>query len=506
MLALRTPEGRTVPVQTKSWPLAQAQGVASRSYWRPESTLQFLGGGAANFDQLYWSQPWVQTVVNKLTRSIARLPLKTYEIDDRGMPGDEMPKAAPAKVLRSPYPRAGSFQWKEFLMGSLCIWGNATFVKFRGGNGQTPAELWPMPFQRVTVIEGRDQPIIAYQYMGNNTSGSLSQKPITFLPEDVVHFSWFNPDGHPWGRSPLEALATTLALENAGQRYALSSFGNAARPASFILSETRMTKEQKDALRAEIDAAYGGPDNAFKVALLDNGLDWKPIGMNTHESGLVDLRKLSREEVCAVFDVPPPLVGILDNATYSNISEQHVMLYQTTIAPILSMLEDTLNAQFVDIEPAWSQWICKFDMGDVVRGDYDKRTQGIQREFMAGTLTPNEGRAIQGRSPYGDPNDANNPANWLYVPVNTAPVTEEGIMQPVRVPNPSQPNPRDPALTAPVNDDPQAGATPATAEPSSQDTAAAAAAGSASKPKKKAAPRISQKKKIEEIMALEPVH
>lgn len=132
MLALRTPEGRTVPVQTKSWPLAQAQGVASRSYWRPESTLQFLGGGAANFDQLYWSQPWVQTVVNKLTRSIARLPLKTYEIDDRGMPGDEMPKAAPAKVLRSPYPRAGSFQWKEFLMGSLCIWGNATFVKFRG--------------------------------------------------------------------------------------------------------------------------------------------------------------------------------------------------------------------------------------------------------------------------------------------------------------------------------------------------------------------------------------
>jgi HK97 family phage portal protein len=506
MLALRTANGHVAPVQSKSWPLAQAQGVASRSYWRPQSTMQLLGGGLANYDQLYWSQPWVFAAVNKLVRSISRLDMKTYSFSQDGKKV-EAPKSAPAKVFRAPYPRAGQWQWKEFLVGSLCIWGNATFVKFRGGNGQTPIELWPMPFQRVTVIEGRNEPIVAYQYMGNNTSGNLAQKPITFLPEDVVHFSYFNPDGHPWGRSPLEALQTTLALENAGQRYALSSFGNAARPASFIKSENRMTTEQKNQLRAEIDAAYGGPDNAFKVALLDAGLDWQPIGGKVNESGLIENRQLSREEVCAVFDIPPPLVGILDNATYSNISEQHVMLYMTTIAPILTMIEDTITAQFLGVEQAWDgQFAVKFDMGDVVRGDYDKRTQGIQREFMAGSLTPNEAREIQGRSPHGDPDDKENPANWLYVPVNTAPVTEEGIMQPVRLPNPSNPNPRDPILSAPVNADPNAETVaPANQEPSAQDVQAAetarATGGKSAKPR-----RTSQAKKIEEILTLTPAH
>lgn len=481
MLALRTAEGQIVPAHTKSWPLAAAQGVQSRALWRPNSTMTMLGGAQQNFDQLYWSQPWVHTVVNKLTRSIARLPLKTYEYDEKHNLS-EAPRSPIAKCFRNPWPRAGAFHWKEYLMGSLCVWGNATFVKFRGGKGNTPIELWPMPFQRVTIIEGRTEPIIAYQYMGNNTSGAVGQRPITFLPEDIVHFSWFNPDGHPWGRSPLEALATTIALENAGQRYALSAFGNNARPASFITSEDRLTFEQRETLKREIEAAYGGPDNAFKVALLDNGLDWKPIGGKLGESGLVENRKLSREEVCAVYDIPPPLVGILDQATYSNISEQHVMLYQTTIAPILSMLEDTVNAQFTN-EDAWSDFTVKFDMGDVVRGDFDKRTQGIQREFMAGTLTPNEGRAIQGRSPFGDPDDMQNPANWIYVPVNTAPVNEDGIVQPVKAPAP-------PAADTSAEDTPAADE-PAAAEP-------AKAADEKPAPRK----RLTQKKKLEEILAL----
>jgi HK97 family phage portal protein len=435
MLALRTPEGKTVPsgMMTKSWPLALNPGTGpSRVFAALPSRINLLGGGTSDFASLYRTQPWCYAVINKLVRTIASLELKTYEYDDSRTP-IEAPLAVPAKVLRSPYPGAGSFQLKEFIIGSLCVYGNATLVKARGGSGQTPNELWPMPFQRVQIIQGRERPIEAYQYMGLNENGAVRAVPKTFLPDDVVHFSWFNADGQPWGRSPLEALATSLALEDAGQRYSLSNYGNNARPASFIVSDQKLSKEQRENLRAEIDSAYGGPDNAFKVALLDNGLDWKPIGHSSRDISLVENRKFSREEVCAAYDISPMLVGILDNGTFNNMDAAIQMLYQVTIAPILSMLDDTLNAQFVN-EAAWSDFFVRFDMGEAVRGNLETRSQGWQRMFNCGMKTPNELRKMEGDPPIGNPLDKDNPANMIYVPVNTAPVGQDGMLKPMGQP------------------------------------------------------------------------
>lgn len=432
-LALKTPSGYTAAHGRKSWPLA-GSGVIPYGYSAPQQDLRLLGGEIATYQDIYWSQPWVQAVVNKLARGIARLPLKTYSYEsaeDGSVHPHEQPNSVIADLLRNPYPNAGMYQLLEFIIGSLCIYGNATLVKFRGGRGQTPAQLWPMPFDRVSILGGKDVPIEAYVWGGFNTIGSVGQQKV-FLPEDVIHFRWFNPVGwQPFGRSPLEALATTLALEEAGQRYAMSSFGNGARPASFVVAEKKLTKEQRDELRAEINAAYGGPDNAFKVALLDNGLDWKPIGMNMNETGLTENRKISREEVCAVYDVPPPMVGILDQATYSNIDEQHTMLYQTTFAPICVMLETTFEAQLIAPEPAWSGNFNRFDMGEVTRGNEDQQSQAHLRFLQSGTHSPNELRALRGAPPKGDPNDPKNPANAIYVQVNMAPIGSEGVLRPL---------------------------------------------------------------------------
>lgn len=432
MLALKTPSGYSAALGRKSWPLA-GSGVIPYGYAAPQQDIRLLGGDIATMQDIYWSQPWVQAVVNKLARGIARLPVKTYDyeqVDGGGIYPTEQPTSVIAQLLQNPYPNAGMFQLIEFIIGSLCIYGNATLVKFRGGRGQTPAQLWPMPFDRVSILQGKDQPIEAYIWGGFNTIGSVGQQKV-FLPEDVIHFKWFNPVGwQSYGRSPLEALATTLALEEAGQRYALASFGNGARPASFVVAEKKLTKEQRDELRAEINAAYGGVDNAFKVALLDNGLDWKPIGMNMQETGLTENRKISREEVCAVYDVPPPMVGILDQATYSNIDEQHTMLYQTTFAPYCVMLEETFNAQLIEAEPAWAGQFTRFDMGEITRGNDTERSQAYMRYLQSGVRTPNELRALEGLPPVGDVDDKKNPANAIYVPVNTQGIDQTGLLLP----------------------------------------------------------------------------
>ena len=66
---------------------------------------------------------------------------------------------------------------------------------------------------------------------------------------------------------------------------------------------------------------------------------------------MVETRRLTREECAAAYDVPPPVVGILDRATFSNITEQHIMLYQDTFGPWLTMIEETPQTQLIDPEP-----------------------------------------------------------------------------------------------------------------------------------------------------------
>ena len=408
-LGLRTPSGRTVG--EKSWPLS---GPQPRTAWNQPSGLELIGGHTT-YDLMYRRQTWVYVCVNKLTRAIARLPLKAYSYSSGTGEREEERTLPVARLMREPWPLARGFHLWQNVMSHLAIYGNATLVKFRGGNGRTPAELWPLPWPQVEVLPGSSRPIDGYRWTGRN---GLKK---TFLAEDVLHFQWFNPNpDQPYGVSPLEALAATLAQENAAQRYGISSFGNAARPASFIKSERNLTRQQRKELREEIDQAYGGPENAFKVALLDNGLDWKPLAFSASEAQLVDNRKLSREEVCAVYDIPPPMVGILDHATYSNIDQQHWMLYMDTLAPICKLLEDTLMAQLVDLEPAWDGVFLEFDMDAVLRGNIEQRSQAYQRFLQSGVYTPNELRRLENNKPIADP-----VADAILVPVNMEPVSPQ---------------------------------------------------------------------------------
>jgi uncharacterized protein (DUF885 family) len=57
----------------------------------------------------------------------------------------------------------------------------------------------------------------------------------------------------------------------------------------------------------------------------------------------IESRKLSREEAASAYFIPPPMVGILDHATFGNIEEQHKMLYQDTLGPHLQEIQQEMD-------------------------------------------------------------------------------------------------------------------------------------------------------------------
>lgn len=300
----------------------------------------------------------------------------------------------------------------EHLVASTAIYGNGLLVKRRPARGTPPTELWPLDWRRVQVFTaGSDMsPVDHYEY--HTDAGA----PEVLQPKDVVHLQWWGPEGI--GVSPLEPLRFALGNESAATRYSTQSFTNSVRPSGALITPKRLSQQDRAEMRQEIEMAHAGAENSGRMLLLDNGLDWKAFGGSAADSQMVEVRKLNRDEVCAVYDIPPPMVGILDRATFSNIDEQHRMLYQDTLGPWLVLAEQTLGSQLVEPETGWAGLFCEFLLDDVLRGDIEKRSQAYQR-MLQGVYTPNELRRAENQARIDHPL-----ADSIYVPMNMSPIGE----------------------------------------------------------------------------------
>ncbi len=360
-------------------------------------------GSSSAYAEIYATQPWIYVLVNKISRAIARLPIVVRATETN----EELAVHPLAALIRKPNPRTSRFGLIEHRIGSRAIYGHALTWKYRRAPGVPPEELWPLDWRYITIRETDGVRYFAYD-------GPAGRK--VFFDEDVIYSSWWSPKGDS-GTSPLEPLRRMLALEDAGQRYAISSFANAARPAGALVTSGDLDPKERAELRAEIEGAYTGPDNAFRIALLSGGLDWKPFSHTAQEAQTIEHRKLNREEACAVYDIPPPMVHILDRATFSNIDEQHRMLYQDSLGPWFVSEEEDLTLQLVDGEPMYAGVGIAFDLSKILRGDPEKEARAAAQRRSAGITTGNEERASYGLARIDDPR-----ADAILLPLNSVAV------------------------------------------------------------------------------------
>ena len=395
----------------KAFPLGPSSMATTTGESTGRGAINLVRQRIVSYSTIYRQQPWVYVGVNKLARSVARLPLKSYTLDANGDRQRERSSSL-ARLMLEPAPRVSPFRWKEHLIASLYIYGNAIFVKSRPRPGAAPNEVWPTPTARWNVIPGVTQPIGMYVYT------TIDGERLPFLPEQVLHARWFNPDSELVGLSAMEPLRRTLAMEDGMQRAQVAEFENGMRTPGVLSTEHTFdtTKPGDDqALRRlseDLDHFQGGPERAGRPLLLEGGLKWESQSTSMADSELVPLRKLTREEVAAALDLPPPVIGILDHATFANITQQRQMLYQDTLGSPISLLEDELRVQFVGEEREWSGLFLEFDLDGVLRGNTLEELRGYQ--LAQWFMTPNEVRRIRNLPRLDDPE-----AGRIHVPLAT---------------------------------------------------------------------------------------
>ncbi len=165
-------------------------------------------------------------------------------------------------------------------------------------------------------------------------------------PAPILHLTLFNPLDDHYGMSPLEAAQASLDVHNAASAWNKALLDNAARPSgALVYSAARgnLSDEQFERLKRELEAHYQGAANAGRPLLLEGGLDWKGLSLSPKDMDFVEAKHIAAREIALAFGVPPMLLGIPGDNTYSNYAEANRTLYRQTVLPLLSRIASALG-------------------------------------------------------------------------------------------------------------------------------------------------------------------
>lgn len=335
------------------------------------------------YEAIYRTQPNVRTVVSFLGRNIAQLGLHVYRrvSDTDRVRLTDHPFAL---TLTNPTPDTTGYELIDALVNDLGIWDQAFWVKARRPDSDA-LSLLRVPPRHVEVTKDG---------LGQATAYRVFDKLLQ--PGQVVHFRGYSPTIDRDGTSPIETLARLLDEDIAASDYREQFWRTGARVSTVIKrpAGTPWSDLARERFRSEWQDVYAGHGpGAGGTPLLEDGMEVQSVGFNAEQSQYLEARKLTREEVAAAYHIPPPMVGILDRATFSNVTEQHKNLYQDTLGPWLQMIAQRIDLQLLSEFDDRDGVYCEFNLAEKMRGSFEEQATAMQTAVGAPWLTRNEARA-----------------------------------------------------------------------------------------------------------------
>ena len=324
----------------------------------------------------------VYACVKILAETVASLPLHLFRKGKNGKneTADQHPLFS--CLYEMPNEEMTSFEFREIMMTSLLLWGNA-YARIIRRKGHVE-QLWYMKPQNVTVERDSQSGKIKYTY-----TDDITNQTYIYRPDQVFHIKGLSLDGVK-GLSPIAQAREAVGLSLATEEYGAKFFGNGARPGG-VLEHPGILKDPEK-LRESWNKVYQGTRNSHKVAVLEEGMKYHTIGIAPEDAQFLEVN-----EICRIFRVPPHLVGDLERATFSNIEHQSIEFVQHTIRPWLVRWEQAISRSLLD-ESERLIYFAKFNVDGLLRGDYKSRMEGYAIGRQNGWLSINDIRRLEDMS------------------------------------------------------------------------------------------------------------
>jgi HK97 family phage portal protein len=333
--------------------------------------------------------------VSILAQTYASLPLGVYIEQADG--GKLLDKTHPNYRLLHDQPNdwQTSFEWREMMQGHLALRGNG-YSEIVGAGGRGIAQLVPLHPDRVQPFRAPDGKV-AYAYTPRDGGFRV------ILQHEMHHLRGFPAADGLRGMSVIEQCREAVGMALATEEHGARLFSNGARLGGVLKMAGHLKDDdaRKKFLKSWKDA-HAGVRNAHKTALLEDGMEWQSIGLNSVDAQFLETRKMQIAEISRMFGVPLHMLAELDRSTNNNIEHQGIEFVTHTIRPGAVRWEQAMKRDLF-YGASKDTHCASFDLDDLMRGDSAARGALYSMLLQNGVVNRNEVRIRERMNPSSAP-------------------------------------------------------------------------------------------------------
>ena len=335
--------------------------------------------------------------INIIASDVGMLPLALMrQLGDRF--DEERNHPAARVMIEQPNETMSSVDFRELMISRAVLWGNACAAILRNELTREPVELLPLPPESTEPEYGDDGRLFIVSRI-KSSSGENEEWVIPY--QDVFHIRGLSTDGL-WGLSLFDVARNTIGHGIALTKHGATSFKNGGRLNGVITMDSVFRDpDQKRAFRRDWEHLHSGVDNAGRIAILENGMRFEPMSMNHQDSQWIDAKKLDREEIAGLLNLPPHKLGVMSNATLGNIAEQNQIYLQSSLQRWLNKwIQESRRKLLRPKERQTDSHFFKFKTAAFLRGDTLTRATSYEKFISMRVYSPNEVRRMEDLNPY----------------------------------------------------------------------------------------------------------
>lgn len=369
-----------------------SQSASSDSGW----IFRAIGGGKteSGVPVSEWTAltlPVVYACVSIIADNLAQLPLNVYRSLPKG--GRELASDHPLQALLhdSPNEDMSSFVLRQTVSHHALLWGNG-YCEIERTRGGDPVGLWPLYPDRTRPRKPNGERL--------RYETSVNGENVRLNPADVLHIPALGFDGYV-GYSPVAVARQAIGMGLAMEKFGAKFFANDSKSGGFLQHPGKLGDEGVKNVAAGFNA-QGGPDNAFKIKVLEEGMKFISTTIPPDDAQFLSSREFQVAEIARIYRVPLVLLQSMEKSSSwgSGIEQMMIGFVVWTIQPWLVRWEQEMNRKLLSDAERAAGYFIKFNLNALLRGDMKARGQFYKDLFGIGAINPNEIRSLEDMNPY----------------------------------------------------------------------------------------------------------
>lgn len=349
-------------------------------------------------EQLWHQQPHLRTVTSFIARMVATVSLHVYEREEDGS-RVRVRDSYLSELVKKPNGHETFYRFLYATVMDLCLYDEFIWIIDDDPARGDRFHLYRIPPRWVAAKRWSDPWTLEWLALVENRTG----RPVWIKGDRVIRFAGYSPDSVRSGASPIDALRRVLREQIESASYREQLWHNGPRLGGVI---TRPQGASWDGVaRRRFKQAWqstyaGAGSGAGGVPVLEDGMEFKPFHLSAADEQVAEMTKLSLSTVAQVYHINPTMVGLLDNANYSNVREFRMSLYGDSLGPVMKQIEELLNYELLPrlaaldhtLDPA--RVYIEFNVEERLRGRFEEQAEVTSKAVGAPWMTRNEARVM----------------------------------------------------------------------------------------------------------------